>query len=42
MVFDEGTRARDPGLVVDVLDVIRELAEDGITMLIPTHDPGRL
>ena len=34
------TSALDPELVADVLDVIRELAHDGMTMLIATHEMG--
>lgn len=40
MLFDEVTSALDPELVADVLDVIRELAEGGMTMLIATHEMG--
>jgi polar amino acid transport system ATP-binding protein len=36
----EVTSALDPELVADVLDVIRELAEGGMTMLIATHEMG--
>ncbi|WP_022894532.1 amino acid ABC transporter ATP-binding protein [Agromyces subbeticus] len=38
MLFDEPTSALDPELVGEVLDVIRELAESGMTMLIVTHE----
>lgn len=38
MLFDEPTSALDPELVGDVLKVIRDLAEDGMTMLIVTHE----
>jgi polar amino acid transport system ATP-binding protein len=38
MLFDEPTSALDPELVGEVLDVIRELAEQGITMLVVTHE----
>ncbi len=40
MLFDEVTSARDPELVAVVLDVIRELAAGGMTMLIATHEMG--
>jgi polar amino acid transport system ATP-binding protein len=38
LLLDEGTSALDPELVGEVLDVIRELAEGGMTMLIATHE----
>lgn len=38
MLFDEPTSALDPELVGEVLDVIRELAESGMTMLVVTHE----
>jgi polar amino acid transport system ATP-binding protein len=40
MLLDEVTSALDPELVAEVLDVIRELAADGMTMLIATHEMG--
>jgi polar amino acid transport system ATP-binding protein len=40
MLLDEVTSALDPELVADVLNVIRELAEGGMTMLIATHEMG--
>ena len=40
MLFDEPTSALDPELVGEVLKVIRELAEEGRTMLIVTHEVG--
>jgi polar amino acid transport system ATP-binding protein len=40
MLFDEVTSALDPELVAEVLEVIRELAEGGMTMLIATHEMG--
>ena len=40
MLLDEVTSALDPELVGEVLDVIRELAEGGMTMLIATHEMG--
>ena len=40
MLLDEVTSALDPELVGEVLDVIRELAAGGMTMLIATHEMG--
>jgi polar amino acid transport system ATP-binding protein len=40
MLLDEVTSALDPELVAEVLDVIRELASGGMTMLIATHEMG--
>jgi polar amino acid transport system ATP-binding protein len=40
MLFDEPTSALDPELVGEVLDVIRALAEDGMTMIVVTHEIG--
>ncbi len=40
MLLDEVTSALDPELVAEVLAVIRELARDGMTMLIATHEMG--
>ena len=40
MLFDEVTSALDPELVGEVLDVMRELAESGMTMLAVTHEMG--
>jgi polar amino acid transport system ATP-binding protein len=40
MLLDEVTSALDPELVGEVLDVIRELAHGGMTMLIATHEMG--
>lgn len=40
MLFDEPTSALDPELVGEVLDVMRGLAEDGMTMLVVTHEMG--
>ncbi len=40
MLFDEPTSALDPELVGDVLDVMRGLAEDGMTMVVVTHEMG--
>jgi polar amino acid transport system ATP-binding protein len=38
MLFDEVTSALDPELVVEVLDVMRELAAEGMTMVVVTHE----
>ncbi|MFU0507225.1 amino acid ABC transporter ATP-binding protein [Pseudaminobacter sp. NGMCC 1.201702] len=40
MLFDEPTSALDPEMVGEVLDVMRELASDGMTMMIVTHEMG--
>jgi len=40
MLFDEVTSALDPELVKEVLDVMRELAQEGMTMLVVTHEIG--
>ena len=40
MLFDEPTSALDPELVGDVLDVMRDLADEGMTMIIVTHEMG--
>ena len=40
MLFDEPTSALDPELVGEVLDVMRDLAEDGMTMIVVTHEMG--
>jgi polar amino acid transport system ATP-binding protein len=40
MLFDEVTSALDPELVKEVLDVMRELAEEGMTMIVVTHELG--
>ena len=40
MLFDEPTSALDPELVGDVLDVMRDLAETGMTMVVVTHEMG--
>ena len=40
MLFDEPTSALDPEMVGDVLDVMKELAQQGMTMLIVTHEMG--
>ena len=40
LLFDEPTSALDPELVGEVLDVIRGLANSGITMMVVTHEIG--
>ena len=40
MLFDEPTSALDPELVGDVLDVMRNLANEGMTMMVVTHEMG--
>jgi len=40
MLFDEPTSALDPELVKDVLDVMRDLAKQGMTMIVVTHEMG--
>jgi polar amino acid transport system ATP-binding protein len=40
MLFDEPTSALDPELVGEVLDVMRKLAEEGMTMIVVTHEMG--
>ncbi len=40
MLFDEPTSALDPETVDEVLSVIRNLAEEGVTMVIVTHEMG--
>ena len=40
MLFDEPTSALDPELVGDVLDVMRKLADEGMTMMVVTHEMG--
>ena len=40
MLFDEVTSALDPELVAEVLNVIRGLKDDGMTMVIATHEMG--
>ena len=40
MLFDEPTSALDPELVGDVLDVMRDLANEGMTMMVVTHEMG--
>ena len=40
MLFDEPTSALDPELIGEVLDVMKELAEEGMTMIVVTHEMG--
>ena len=40
MLFDEPTSALDPEMVGEVLDVMKELAKEGMTMVVGTHEMG--
>jgi ABC-type polar amino acid transport system ATPase subunit len=40
MLFDEPTSALDPEMIREVLDVMRDLARDGMTMVVVTHEMG--
>jgi ABC-type polar amino acid transport system ATPase subunit len=40
MLFDEPTSALDPEMIGEVLEVMRELAEEGMTMIVVTHEMG--
>jgi len=40
MLFDEPTSALDPEMINEVLDVIKELARDGMSMIVVTHEMG--
>ena len=40
ILFDEPTSALDPEMVGEVLNVMKELAEDGMTMVVVTHEMG--
>ena len=40
MLFDEVTSALDPELVGEVLEVMRDLADEGMTMMVVTHEMG--
>ena len=40
MLFDEPTSSLDPEMVGEVLDVMRQLARDGMTMIVVTHEMG--
>ena len=40
MLFDEPTSALDPEMVIEVLEVMQELAKEGMTMVVVTHEWG--
>jgi ABC-type histidine transport system ATPase subunit len=40
MLFDEPTSALDPELIGEVLDVMKQLAVEGVTMIVVTHEMG--
>ena len=40
MLFDEPTSALDPEMIGEVLDVMKELAREGMTMIVVTHEMG--
>jgi ABC-type polar amino acid transport system ATPase subunit len=40
MMFDEPTSALDPEMISEVLDVMTDLARDGMTMIVVTHEMG--
>ena len=40
MLFDEPTSALDPEMIKEVLDVMTDLAKDGMTMIVVTHEMG--
>ena len=40
LLFDEPTSALDPEMIKEVLDVMKKLAEDGMTMVVVTHEMG--
>jgi general L-amino acid transport system ATP-binding protein len=40
MLFDEPTSALDPEMIKEVLDVMVDLAEEGMTMVVVTHEMG--
>jgi glutamate/aspartate transport system ATP-binding protein len=40
MLFDEPTSALDPEMIKEVLDVMVELAQEGMTMMVVTHEMG--
>ncbi|MGN1008381.1 MAG: glutamine ABC transporter ATP-binding protein GlnQ, partial [Butyricicoccus sp.] len=40
MLFDEPTSALDPEMVGEVLEIMKELAEEGMTMVVVTHEMG--
>jgi ABC-type polar amino acid transport system ATPase subunit len=40
MLFDEATSALDPEMINEVLDVMKKLAKEGMTMIVVTHEMG--
>ena len=40
MLFDEPTIALDPEMVIEVLEVMQQLAKEGMTMIVVTHEMG--
>ena len=40
LLFDEPTSALDPEMVGEVLEIMKELADDGMTMVVVTHEMG--
>src|SRR5699024_3019375 len=40
MLFDEPTSALDPEMVIEILEVMQELAKEGMTMVVVTHEMG--
>ena len=40
MLFDEPTSALDPEMVIEVLEVMQQLAKEGMTMIVVTHEMG--
>jgi glutamate/aspartate transport system ATP-binding protein len=40
MLFDEPTSALDPEMINEVLDVMQQLAQEGMTMMVVTHEMG--
>ena len=40
MLFDEPTSALDPEMIGEVLEVMKELAREGMTMIVVTHEMG--
>ena len=40
MLFDEPTSSLDPEMIIEVLDVMKELARTGMTMVVVTHEMG--
>lgn len=40
MLFDEPTSALDPEMITEVLDVMRDLAREGMTMVVVSHEMG--